>query len=251
MQAMLLMALKSDMSVGALQRPELGLPIVGLATLPSLAMECVLSTLDAKAALNLALTCKACTAGFAEHRLSIANKVLVELMPTMTCPPVQPADRELAINIIWRGECVVRRVYSLSSVPGALKALWAAVWQVKPSQDQHRHYSDSNQHHLATLLESRTYVCWTCMLESEKFLQIPYLWLQDEFLGAAAATFADNTGCQAEPIYAQIGRPSTCGGLLIACKLLRFDWQTNSHIVDMDDGDWWSREEQLYPSEIQ
>ena len=84
------------------------------------------------------------------------------------------------------------------------------------------------------------------MLESEKFLQIPYLWLQDEFLGAAAATFADNTGCQAEPIYAQIGRPSTCDGSLIACALLRFDRQTNSHIVDMDDDGWWSREEQLY-----
>ena len=233
---MLLMALKSDTSVGALQRPELGLPIVGLATLPSLAMECVLSTLDAKAALNLALTCKACTAGFAEHRLSIAKKVLVELMPEMDCPAVEQ-DGVLIVNISWRGKHVVRRIYALSDVPGALEALWAAVWQVKPFQ------ALFDQHNLAKLSIRNMCVLWTVMIESATFLQIPYFWLQDEFLGAAAATFADNTGCQIEQVYAQLMRPHRasrgCGSLIMR-KTLRFNRQANSHTTDTVSGSWLS-----------
>ena len=240
---MLLTALTSDTSVGALQRPELVLPKAGLTTLPSLAMECVLSTLDARAALNLAMTCKACAAGFAEHRLGIAKKVLVDLMPKMDCPPVQEVGVP-TVNISWRSRDVVHRIYALSDVPGALKALWAAVWQMKPSQ------VCFNQHNLAKLLESERYVLWAVMIESNRFLQIPYFWLQDEFLGAAAATFADNTGCQMKAVHAQLSRPSNSCGSLIMRKMLRFNRQTNSHTTDTVYGSWWSSQQTYIPPTI-
>ena len=226
---------------GALQRPWLALPIAGLATLPSLAMECVLSTLDARAALNLALTCKACTAGFAEHRLSIAKKVLV--MPEMDYPPVEQ-DGVLNVSISWRGKHVVRHIYALSNVPGALEALWAAVWQLKASQ------VIFDQHKLAKLFERDTYVVWKVMIESDTFLQIPYFWLQDAFLGAAAATFADNTGCQIQPVNVYLVRPSAFCGSLIMRKIMRFNRETNSHTTDTVFGSWWSSQEIYIPPTI-
>ena len=240
---MLLTALTSDTFVGALQRPELVLPNAGLTTLPSLAMECVLSTLDARAALNLAMTCKACAAGFAEHRLGIAKKVLVGLMPKMACPPVQE-DGVPTVYITWSRRRVVHHIYALSDVPGALKALWAAVWQMKPSQ------VCFNQHNLAKLMERDTHVLWEVLIASNTYLQIPYFWLQDEFLGAAAATFADNTGCQMEPVHAQLMRPSNSCGSRIMRKMLRFNRQTNSHTTDTVYGSWWSSQQTYIPTTV-
>ena len=89
------------------------------------------------------------------------------------------------------------------------------------------------------LLERSTCVRYTVIIERMDFLQIPYFWLQDEFLGAAAATFADSTGCQMEPVHALLVEVSPYLGSLIIREVLRFDRQTNSHIFDAID---WSRE---------
>ena len=120
----------------------------------------------------------------------------------------------------------MRRICALSSVPGALKALWAAVTQVQPS---HVHY---NQLNLAMLLARSTCVHYTVIIERKDFLQNSHFWLQDEFLGAAAATFADSTGCQMKQIYAKLVQVSPYCETLIVHKVLRFDRQKNSHIID-------------------
>ena len=104
----------------------------------------------------------------------------------------------------------------------------------------------------AKLLDRTIYQCvlWYIMIESDTFLQIPYFWLQDEFLGAAAATLADNTGCQIRQVYAQLTRPSAGCGSLIMRKTLRFDRQANSHTTDTVSGSWWSIWETYIPPTV-
>lgn len=106
----------------------------GLLNLPSPVLGCVLDDLNAKSALSVALTCQACAAGFAEHRLSIAKKCVEKLMPTVNCLATLDEHKyiefDLTICVEWKSGEAKCKIYALSIVSGALGALWAAVWQV-------------------------------------------------------------------------------------------------------------------------
>jgi hypothetical protein len=165
-------------------------PSAGLLGLPSPALGCVLGGLDVKSALHFALTCRACAAGFAEHRLSVAKKCLRKLMPTLSCLITEDNDN-LIICLEWKSGSAMRKMYALSSVPGALDALWAAAWQMRPIKLN----TYLSRIKLTDLLKYNPRVRWIVAVRSNRFLQLPFFWLQDDFLGAAAATFAHSTGC--------------------------------------------------------
>lgn len=82
---------------------------------------------------------------------------------------------------------------------------------------------------------------WVAVVSSNKFLQLPFFWLQDDFLGAAAHTmsFALSTGCHQQTVHLELHRPSE-GSAVIMRKKLQFDKQSNCHVTVSVYGSWWS-----------
>lgn len=225
-------------------------PCAGLLDMSSSVLGCVLDGLDAKSALCFALTCSACAAGFAEHHLSVAKKCVEQLMPTVSCYATEDDHKyinfNLTISLEWKSGSAVRKMYALSIVPGALDALWAAAWQVWAT----RLNNCSSQFKLTDLLKYEPKVRWIVVVHSNRFLQLPFFWLQDDFLGAAATTFAHSTGCQQQIVHVELHRPSKDKSAIIMCKKLQFDKQSNCHVPVTVYGGWWSNLHTYLPPQI-
>jgi hypothetical protein len=140
-----------------------------------------LDGLDAKSALNFAPTCCTCAAGFAEHCLSVAKKCAEELMPTVSCLATEDDHKYTKLNLTiyleWKSGSALRKMYALSIVPGALDVLWAAAWQAWATSLN----NCLSQFKLTDLLKYNPKVCWVVIVSSNRFLQLPCFWLQDDF----------------------------------------------------------------------
>lgn len=224
-------------------------PSAGLLGLPSLVLGCVLDGLDAKSALSFALTCRACTAGFAEHRLSVAKKCVEKLMPTVSCLATKNDHKYIKFNLTicleWKSGSAMRKMYALSKIPGALDALWAAAWQVRATRLNNCLWRIK----LTDLLKYKPRVCWLVVVRSDRFLQLPFFWLQDDFLGAAATIFAHSTGCHQQIVHVELHRPSEVHALIMR-KKLQFDKQSNCHVTVNVYGSWWSSLQTYLPPKV-
>ena len=102
---------------------------------------------------------------------------------------------------------------------------------------------------LADLLKYKPRVRWVVVVQSDRFLQLPLFWLQNDFLGAAANTFAHGTGCHQQIVHVELHRPSE-GFALIMRKKLQFDKQSNCHVTVSVYGSWWSDLQTYLPPKV-
>lgn len=224
-------------------------PSAGLLHLPSSVLGCVLDGLDVNSALSFALICRACAAGFAEHRLSVAKKCIEKLMPTLSCLATEDDHKyinvKLTICVEWKSGSAMRKMHALSVVPGALEAVWSAAWQVRVTRLNNR----LSQVKLTDLLKCNPTVRWVVFLYSNRYLQLPFFWLQDNFLGAAATTFGHSTGCHQQILHVELQRPSE-GSAIIMLKKLQFDKQSICHVTVTVYGSWWSSLQTYTPPKV-
>lgn len=166
--------------------------------LPDTALARVFQYLDCASAACLASTCRACAAEYVLQKPEFEHKWILELRPKVIVSPCpyQHEDmdhhaRPLTIAVWWEGTAgssstAMRRIYASASQPGFLSSLWKATWpQTLWEQLQLSLVPESADYH------GGIYGVVNILIESDKRLQLPWVWLSRQFLGTFFASLAD------------------------------------------------------------
>ena len=168
--------------------------------LPDTALACVFHHLDCASAASLASTCRACAAEYVLQKPEFADKWILELRPKVVVNPC-PCQHDdmhhhadpLTIAVWWEGTAgssstAMRRIYASAGQPGFLNSLWKATWPQTLWQDVQLSFvpgsADWDYHW-------RIHGVVNILIESDKRLQVPWVWLSRQFLGTFFASLAD------------------------------------------------------------
>ncbi|KAL3160008.1 hypothetical protein ABBQ38_010395 [Trebouxia sp. C0009 RCD-2024] len=218
-------------------------PSLGLTSLPGTALVLIFHRLDCASALSLAQTCSTFAAEYVQQKSEFDAKCMLELTPKVRTKvhDMEWSGRFLSIDLWWEGTMghssnAIRRIYQLASQPYFLERLWKAVlvptfWaqvqaqclmHTEDANGQLGHHLEDDAHHCDLQ------PCVNILLDSNKYLWVPWHWLSEAFLTTFAVAF--ECGWQAcgavKPLHrleCSLYRPAEAGLFQNIMTLLFYD----------------------------
>ncbi len=235
--------------------------MLGLDTLPDIALDIIFEKGDYFTAASLALVCFPCYLAFLRHRSQLSKQACHDLLPECAASLYHSEDGpdlEGDFDIWWGDAFAIYKIYWLANEHGTLETIWSMFWSKLFEQLCCECCHGLVGFTLHPPGDSHADMRVDIMLKSNHMLQLPMAWLYDSFLGAAISSLEKTLGSRFPQVTSSLAvyRPSKVSSAqwlaspsvdpfsayeVYAEVMDRSHYSIDGGVIPHDHDDWYSR----------